>query len=198
METSTTQPVMGVKKHPLFKWILVGSIMIVTNLFLNYALDVFYKAPKYEVFCPQPQVREAVLTQETCLAKGGQWNESTYPKELYQGQTLPAQPAPTTVVEVKGYCNEEYTCGKNYEETNKVYNRNVFIFLVIAGTVLLVGSIFVAGIEAVALGFSLAGILSLVIGTMRYWTDMDERLRVVVLGIALVALVWVGIKKFKN
>ena len=172
--------------------------MIVTNLFLNYALDVFYKAPKHEVFCPEPQVREAILTQEACLAKGGQWNESTYPKELYQGETVPAQPAPTTAVEVKGYCNEQYTCGKNFEEANKVYNRNVFIFLVVAGTALLIGSIFAAAIEAVALGFSLAGILSLVIGTIRYWSDMDERLRVVVLGIALVAVVWIGIKKFNN
>ena len=169
--------------------------MIVTNLFLNYALDVFYKSPKYETFCPSQQVNEAVLTKDACLAKGGQWNENTYPKEIYNA---PTQPVPATGVEVKGYCNEQYTCGKNFEEANKVYNRNVFIFLVIAGTALLIGSIFVAAIEAVALGFSLAGIISLIIGTIRYWSDMDERLRVIVLGIALIALVWIGIKKFNN
>lgn len=193
METPTTQPtVPSSRRHPLFKWILVVSIMIVMNLFLNYALDVFYKAPKYEAFCLEPQVREAVLTKDACLTKGGQWSENVIPKDAYRATPTPLTP------EVVGYCNENYTCGKDFEKADKVYNRNVFIFLIVAGTALLVGSILMTALEAVALGFSLAGVLSLVIGTMRYWSDMDERLRVVVLGAALIALVWIGIKKFKN
>jgi hypothetical protein len=70
--------------------------------------------------------------------------------------------------------------------------------MIIVGTLLLVGSIFLVGVEAVSLGFSFGGILSFIVGTVRYWSNMDERLRVVVLGIALAALVWVGIKKFKE
>ncbi len=198
METNNTQTsvVPQKKKNPLFKWILVVGIMVVTNLFLNYALDAFYPAPKDEDFCPNPQVREAVLTQEACVAKGGQWSEGQYPKEIIYRNAV--ETTPISAVEIKGYCNERFTCQKNFDEAQKIYNRNVFIVLVVAGTALLIGGMFASTIEAVALSFSFAGVLSLIIGTMRYWVSMDERLRVVVLGIALVALVWIGIKKFRE
>lgn len=181
------------KRHPLFKWILVVGIALVANLFLNYALDAFYPSPKYETFCPQKQVQEAVLTKEACLGKGGQWSENVVSKY--------GTPFPTPVgssPEIVGSCNENYTCDIGFRDAMKMYNRNVFIVLVLAGTAMLIGSIFASAVEAVALGFSFAGVLSLIIGTIRYWESMDERLRVVVLGFALVSLVWIGIKKFRD
>lgn len=190
METNTTQSVQSAKKHPLFKWILVAGIAIVANLFLNYALDAFYQRPQMETFCPVKQVNVPITTEKACVAAGGQWNSDPY-RYVEAIKPIPAD-AP------KGYCNENFTCGKGFEDATKVYDRNVFIVLVIAGTAFLVGSFFTKGIEAVALGFSFAGILSLIIGTVRYWNSMDERLRVIVLGFALAALVWVGIKKFKD
>lgn len=190
METNTIQSVQGVKRHPLFKWVLVGAIAIVANLFLNFGLDAFYQRPEMETFCPQKQVNIPITTEKACVDAGGQWNSDPY-RYVEATKPIPAD-AP------RGYCNENYTCGKVFEDATKVYDRNVFIVLVIAGTAFLVGGIFVSSVEAVALGFSLAGILSFIIGTMRYWNSMDERLRVIVLGIALAALVWVGIKKFKD
>ncbi|MBU2263298.1 hypothetical protein KJ750_01400, partial [Patescibacteria group bacterium] len=52
--------------------------------------------------------------------------------------------------------------------------------------------------EAVALGFSFGGILSLIIGTIRYWSGMDDYLRFIILGVALAILIWMGIKKLKD
>ncbi len=198
MEKNTTPPTppeaitnrVPQKRHPLFKWILVFGIAIVANLFLNYALDAFYPNPLFETFCPQKEVVTPITEEKACRSAGGQWTNDPY---KYVGVSAPI-PAGAPL----GYCKENYTCGKNYEEAMKMYNRNIFIVLVIAGTALLIGSIFSSAIEAVALGFSFAGILSLVIGTMRYWGSMDDRLRVVVLGFALTALVWIGIKKFKD
>jgi hypothetical protein len=199
METNTTSPevvqsqaanLLFRSRHPLFKWILVVGIAIVANLFLNYALDAFYQSPKYDIFCPAKQVNELITTEKACVSIGGQWNSDPY---RYVGTTAPI-PADAP----RGYCNENFTCQKGFDDAMKVYNRNVFIVLVVAGTAFLVGGLFAKGIEAVALGFSFAGILSLIIGTVRYWESMDERLRVVVLGIALTALVWVGIKKFRD
>ena len=60
-----------------------------------------------------------------------------------------------------------------------------------------IGSFFIASFEVVSLGLSLAGILSLIIGSMRYWSAMDDYLRVVILGLALAALIYIGIKKFR-
>lgn len=191
METLKQSSYVGVKqRHPLFKWILVVGIALVSNLFLNYALDAFYPSPKFDTFCPQKEVITPITEQKACIAAGGQWTNEPY---KYVGMATPV-PADAP----RGYCNENYTCGKSFEEAMKGYNRNIFIVLVVAGTALLVGSIFASTIEAVALGFSFAGILSLIIGTMRYWASMDERLRVVVLGFALVSLVWIGVKKFRD
>jgi len=192
METSTTKnSFLEVKKrHPLFKWILVFGIALVANLFLNFALDAFYQSPKFETFCPQKEIVTPITEQKQCTVAGGQWTSDPY---KYVGMSAPI-PADAP----RGYCNENYTCGKIFDEAMKEYNRNVFIILVLAGTAMLIGSIFASTIEVVALGFSFAGILSLIIGTMRYWESMDERLRVIVLGFALAALVWIGIKKFKD
>ncbi|MBI5078379.1 MAG: hypothetical protein HZB11_03405 [Candidatus Yonathbacteria bacterium] len=190
METNITSGVQAPTRHPLFKWILVVGIAIVANLFLNYALDAFYQRPLFETFCPSKQVNVPITTEKACTDVGGQWNSDPY-RYIEATKPIPAD-AP------KGYCNENFTCQKGFESADKLYQRNVFIVLVAAGTVFLVGSLFATAVEAVALGFSLAGILSFIIGTMRYWSSMDERLRVVVLGLALAALVWVGIKKFRD
>lgn len=190
---------MGPRARSFFKWILVVGLVIVTNLFFYFAIDAFYKSPKYENFCKNEQVRPLIKTQDECVSKGGQWTE-TPAKEayLYQNEKSAPIPIPAPGETIGGYCNEYFTCQKDYEGAMKVYNRNLFIILVILGVLLVMGSYYVAVYGAVSLGFALAGILSLIIGATRYWSDMDERLRVVVLGAALVSLIWYGIKKFKD
>jgi hypothetical protein len=202
MENQQTNesPIVSGRARSFFKWILVAGLVIVVNLFFYFAIDAFYQSPKYENFCKNEQVRPLVKTQEECVSKGGQWTEMPADKSIivYQDrQNAPiAVPAPGETV--NGYCNEDFTCQKGYEDARNVYNRNVFVILVILGVALVVGSYFVAAYGAVSLGFALAGILSLIIGSMRYWSDMDERVRVVVLGLALAALIWYGIKKFRE
>lgn len=196
METHTNVSIPVKKRHPLFKWILVVGIMIVANLFINYALDAFYPAPKFETFCPQSQIQEAVVTKAACVARGGQWTESTYP--VASGLKPVSAPVRRATLEVTGSCDVNYTCQKGFDAAQKLYDRNVFIVLVIAGTILLISGIFISSVEVVALGSSFAGVLSLIIGTIRHWSNMNEYAKVVVLGFALAALVWLGVKKFKD
>jgi hypothetical protein len=181
------------RHHGVFKWLLAIGIAIVANLFANYAIDVFYSEPQYENFCKEEQVKPAILTQEACVAKGGQWVEN-----VHEVPNVPVARTAPAKSEIFGSCNEHFTCSNEYSDARKIYDRNFFVGMIIVGTLLLVGSIFLVGVEAVSLGFSFGGILSFIVGTVRYWSNMDERLRVVVLGIALAALVWVGIKKFKE
>lgn len=192
MDTNFSQT--GAPKSSKFlKWILVLGITIVLNLFFNYSIQVFYKEPKWENFCKQEQVNIVPETKDKCVAEGGQWNETPY----YNDGRSPV------AVDINGktksgYCNTTFTCQKEYDDVHKVYNRNIFIGLVVLGIISIVGSFVIASYEAVSLGLSLGGIVSLVIASVRYWSDMDDRVRVVVLGIALVLLVYMGIKKFKD
>lgn len=177
------------KASGFVKWALVLGIAIVINLFLTYAVRVAYHEPAYEDFCPEKQVNEAIETKEACLEIGGQWNENVDVK--YPGQ-------PTVVPQPEGYCDATFTCRKQFEDVNKVYDRNVFVVFVIAGILLLAGSAFLAGAEAISLGLSFGGVLALVIGSIRYWSDMDDILRVIILGLALIALIWIAYKKFRD
>jgi len=184
------------KSQKALKWVLILGIMLVVNLFFNYAIAVFYDEPEYDNFCEEKQVRIIPETQEECLVVGGQWTEDRFVQK-----TLPRTgeiAVPVIEEERKGYCDPNYTCGQEYKDAKEIYERNVFVILVILGVALIVGSLLIAGFEAVSLGLSLGGVLSLIIGTMRYWSNMDDYLRVIVLGIALATLIWLGIKKFKD
>ncbi len=183
---------MNPRSKMFFKWVLVVGLVIVTNLFFAYAIDVFYQEPKFETYCTQEQVRPLIETEKECTDIGGQWTET--PPQKYPSKVVPAEEG----MIIAGYCNEYFTCQKDFDAAMKVYARNVFVALVALGVALIIGSYFVAQYGAVSLGFALAGLLALIIGTVRYWSFMDEKLRVIVLGVALIALVWFGIKKFKE
>lgn len=185
---SQTAPMMP-KKSSIIKWALIVGITIVVNLFITYLVDALYNAPEFTDFCPEKQVNRAIETEAECLAVGGQWNENIEAKSMTPQITVPV-PA--------GYCDATYTCGKQYEEVMKVYNRNVFVVFIISGILLLIGSVYLKGAETISLGLAFGGVLALIIGSVRYWSDMNDILRVVLLGIALAGLIYVAWKKFKD
>jgi hypothetical protein len=50
--------------------------------------------------------------------------------------------------------------------------------------------------EVLALAFSWGGVLSLFIASLRYWSDANNILKVIILAIALGSLIWTAVKKF--
>jgi len=183
-----------IQRSKLLKWVLAIAIVIVLNLFFTFAIQLGYKEPMRETFCPQRQIVESLDTKEACIAVGGQWaeNGAEYYGKPRVSSLDPANPEP------KGSCWPEYTCQQEYEAVMSVYNRNVFVILIVLGVLSLGAGYAVAMSSAVSLGLSLGGVLALIIASMRYWSNMDDILRVVILAIALASLIWFGIKKFKD
>jgi hypothetical protein len=175
-------------ENKILKWSLVLGIVIVLNLFFAYALKVIYKAPEYNQFCQEKQVIEKVGTEESCLEQGGQWNENIYPRDVYVEKPILME---------EGYCNLNFICGSKYEEAKKDYEDNVFMTLIGLGVISIIISFFIASVEVVAMGLSLGGVLSFIVASIRYWQYASEYLQVAILGVALVTLIWLGIKKFK-
>lgn len=178
----------------VLKWALVISIVIVLNLFFNYSIALVYEQPKWEDFCKAEQINIQPKTKDECVAVGGQWNENASPKMITSETAPEARP----VIETTSYCDATFTCAKNYQDSNEIYTRNVFLVLVILGVISLVAGFYFASVPAVSLGLSLGGVLSLIIASIRYWGYMEGYLRVVVLGAALAALIWLGVKKIKE
>lgn len=176
METPTTS-----RGAQVLKWSLIVGIVIVLNLFYNYTLSLVFSSPSYEKFCPVKQVMIAPENQEQCISSGGAWTE--YPKS-------PKESGPI------GYCDQSYLCNQKYQDAQKVYDKNVFISLVVLGVITFGVSIFLAGFDAVSIALSIGAVLDFVIASVRYWSRADDLIKVFILGVALVVLVWIAIKKF--
>ncbi|MGB8816165.1 MAG: hypothetical protein WCC74_02990 [Minisyncoccia bacterium] len=186
MENTQTEP----KKYsPVIKWSLVVGIVIVLNLFFNYLISLVYKAPEYNNFCKQEQIMPVANTRDACLTAGGQWSEYNQ---------IDPNTTPAKVIGVTGNCNTQYTCGKNFDVANKSFERNVFVVLVVVGVILVALSFILVFNWIVSVSFSMGGILSIIIASMRYWGNADNLIRVLILFFALVALIYFAIKKFTN
>lgn len=191
MDTETPQ----LHKSPVLQWALIFAIAITLNLFWTYATRIIYNHPVYETFCPQSQVVEMTETQEACLKIGGQWNANVGIKE---SSAIAPEGAAKPTGYAQGYCDPTFTCGRSFQDASTMYNRNFFIVLVIVGIASLILSVFLVGSAVVSLGLSFGGVLSLIIGSVNYWSDMNDIVRVIVLGLALASLIWLAYKKFKE
>ncbi|MFH1956162.1 MAG: hypothetical protein ABIJ28_00735 [Patescibacteria group bacterium] len=173
------------------KLVIVLSIIIVLNLFFNYGIKTFYDGPKFEDFCTKDLTSRQYTTQQDCESVGGFWTSNP-------DFAKPAPMPDTTDPKIAGWCDIYYQCQQEFDDVRSVYNRNVFLILIALGIISIVLGFVISQSEAVALGFSFGGILSLIIGTIRFWSDMDDYLRFVILGLALAILIWIGIKKLKD
>jgi len=179
------------KAPRFFKWVLALAIVIVLNLFFAVAVRVLYEEPMHEDFCNAARITAPLDTKEMCEAVeiGGEWQYSTGPRAV--------KPVIGEVI-ADGWCNADFTCWKEYDDALAFYNRNAFVILVILGLVSIgIGYMFAAS-ASVSLGLSLGGVVSLIIASVRYWSHMDEYLHLVILAVALILLIWFGIKKFRD
>lgn len=173
-------------KIELNKWkklAMALSIVIILNVFFNVAIDTFYKMPDWQTYCPETLNSVSYENKTMCEDAGGMWSENMgYPKE----------------VGVTGYCNAQYTCQKEYTDAFSVYNRNVFVVLTALGALTIIAALFTVLPNAVSSGLLYGGVLSLIIGTIRFWSDMDDYIRFIVTGVVLLLLITVGVKKMKD
>ena len=173
-----------------FKQIALAiGIVILLNIFFNYGIFTFYKSPEYTQFCPETLYSKNIQTEKECTDAGGLWH--------YSGPEVQKAATATGAV-IMGYCDITYTCNKEYTAVREIYDRNVFIVLTILGIITLILGLTVISVDAVANGFLFGGILSILVGVIRYWSAMDDYLRFIISGIALVLLIWVGYKKINK
>lgn len=176
--------------------ILAAAIVVVLNLFVNYGIYTFYKPPVLEKYCPIELSQPKYDNQASCEKVGGRWFENNNQTYYYEGKApVPMAPADTKIT---GWCDPTATCRTGFEADQSVYNRNLFVVWVAAGFISLALGFFAINVGAVANGFLGGGLLSLIIGTIRYWSDMNDYLRFVILGIALVLLIIIGYKKISQ
>ncbi len=183
----------------LKKWALALAIAIVLNLFVNYGISVFYKAPQYDDFCKdaaraypykiypaEPQLQQQ--QQKDCQAV--EVSEELQ-KSCSEQKGYVAFKYNSTGCATEAYCE---LCGKMFNDVNNKRNSNVFVILVVFGVAAIIAGM-VLKAEAVANGFLIGGILSLIIAAIRNWGQLQDVFKLLILGFVLALLIWIGYKK---
>lgn len=175
------------------------GIIIVLNLFINYGVATFYDAPEYENFYPKELTAKKHNTKEECETAGGFWSENqTFPRmEAPVPSPVPVEKS-KIAGEPAGWCDAHHSCRQEFEEARDFYKRNVFIIWITVGIIAIVIGFLIIQAETVSLGLSFGGLISLIVGTIGYWSAMNDYLRFIILGIVLAILIWIGIKKIRD
>jgi len=178
-----------------FKQIFLAiAIAIVFVFFVGFGIATFYEQPEYEDFC-----EERFFEKPVPRALTGAGN-CTYvePDEDLKNQCKDKGDI-ASKYDQNG-CVESYfceTCNKEFRDTREVYNRNVFIVATGIGIITLIIG-FALALASVSSGLMGGGILTIIYGTIRYWSNLQDYGRFIILGITLVILIWMSYKKLKK
>lgn len=171
---------------------LALSIIIVFNAFINIGVKTFYPAPEFNDFCGDIENKQ-YKNQEACEEIGGKWIMALNINMEYR----PIAPK-LAGEEFREYCDSTFSCRGELEDARELYDRNVFIILLIAGLLSLGVGYSLSSSEAVSSGLVFGGVLSFIIGTLRYWSNMNDYSRFIILGLVLIILIWIGYKKINK
>lgn len=172
------------------KWALVFGLAIVLNLFFNYALSLAYPEPVWDEYVGREYIPADYYDEASCIDVGGKW---------YPPVKVPPERMSSSIMapEATGWCDPNYAAQMEYDAVRKTYERNAFLILVVLGAISIGAGVLVP-LEVLALGFSWGGVLSLVVGSLRYWNEADTLVKVLILLAALLGLVFVAVRKFKD
>src|SRR3989344_144461 len=174
---------------------LTVGIAVLFTLFVVFFVDAVYEQPKYENYCNYSPYREPLplgKSQEECPLS---YNHELFDECIKQKGEIRYR-TDEIGCQVDPYCD---FCGKNFSETNAHYNRNIFFIAAIIGIAAIIAVLYMAKkFDAISSGFIFAGILILLQGTVRVFGDLEKWPRVIVLGVELVILILIGIKKIRK
>ena len=191
--------------------ILAVGIAIVSVLFISFGISTFYTTPQYGDFCGEREKFVDVITQQDCDELGGKWNprDIARPLPLIENNqllctkisekddavTLNCQSQEQ--IKNQGYCDRDFYCRQQFDDTREIYNRNVFIVATGIGIIILIVG-FALKLASVSSGLMGGGILTIIYGTIRYWSDLPDFGRFIILGLTLAILIWLGYKKISK
>jgi hypothetical protein len=174
------------------RWAVVLGIVIVLNIVFVVIRAIVFPAPQYEDYCPMSVTNQPpAQTQDACVAAGGTWNYIAQP-------AAPASVGGTPAKVTDGYCDYTSKCSKQWEAAQKSYSQKGFAVMTVFGVLALIIGVLPLGSSIVSSGLSYGGVISLIIGSGMYWGEAGNWLRLAIAVVALAALVFIGLKRFRD
>lgn len=166
--------------------ILSLVIAIVLAFFVGYLIQAIYPSPKYDDYCKINPPNIENMTKLTCETYNGTWIQDN----IQNIKSPYASP-------IQGYCDFYTECNKGLQNAQDKYNLVVFVVAVIVGLISVALGIALS-LPSVSLGLMIGGAFLTIYGSARYWYKLSNWFRVILLGIALVVLIWLGYKKLQS
>jgi hypothetical protein len=171
--------------------ILSFAIAVVFAFFVGFAINTFYEPPQWDRYCPSDY--KQYNNESACVSVGGKWTNYT------DVNTAPVPVAKgNATINITGWCDNYFTCSQKYNDYQNVYDRNVFVICLIIGVVAIILGAFFLAVESVGSGAMGGGVLTIIYGVIRFWGQMSKYFRLIVLGLVLIVLIWIGYKKFRE
>ena len=166
---------------------LTVGIAVLSALFIYFLIDVFYAEPLYDKYCDYNRYMPKVMPVEKVCPEF-----TNYPN---CGELTVMYKYDEKGCIIGGICDD---CNKKYDEARKGFSKNMFLITALIGIILILIGLYVPlTYDAIASGVIFGGILTLIQGTMRAFGDFGKITKVIVLGVELGLLLYVGYKKLK-
>ncbi|MEK6919220.1 MAG: hypothetical protein AABW73_04230 [Nanoarchaeota archaeon] len=175
---------------------LTLAVGILLALFVGFLVDAIYSSPKYEDFCTNnnyPIAYEKTVNRELVSGCPNITVSATDEKSCYDSKGY-------ITFNYTSSCPSSYyceTCQVELESANQDYSRNLFFILAPISIALIAAGLFLS-LESIGSGFILGGILILIYGTIRVFGDLSKVMRVILLGVELVLVIWLGYRRVEK
>lgn len=185
--------------------VLTIAIGVIFPLFIWYGTTTFMSdRPDYQDYCYTSTIQSLnSQIQSNCngqtpyseiqMKKG----ETTCPSiENWINQMTPQIPEDKqslckTLWEA--YYSQSCGCSFKYQEANENYQQTKFIILTIIGIIAIVTGGLMFSFEGIGTGILGGGVITVITGAIPYWSYMGDIVKFTMLGLALIALIVVGI-----
>ena len=179
-----------------FKNVMLGiGVGVLAALFIGFLVEAAYTTPKNEDYCKNQfsaPIEKMPSNGKTCDYNYNQsfYNQCTNDKGFVDYQY------DTNGCPVNESCNY---CNRDYQVVYEKYNRNLFYIIApIALIMIILGLYLPASIDAIAGGSLFGGILLMIYVTIRVFGNLGKWTRVILLGLELILIIWIGIRKVKE
>ena len=171
-------------RQPRFvRWAVMLGIVVLLNVFFVVARGLLFTAPQYSDFCPVST--PLAETSLECTKNGGDW--------------IASAPTPPATKTPGGYCDYTQKCQKPFDAAQKNYETESFVLLVGLGILaIIIGAFVPLGSSIVSTGLSYGGVLSFIVASVGYWNDATQLIQLAISALGLAALIYIGIKRFRD
>jgi hypothetical protein len=187
METTNT-------KHPKFvRWALMLGIVIILNIFFTVLVSLALPTPDISAYCPAATSGAPAPTDAAdCSAANGVWTETAPQPQPFEGNPVLGTPTPS------GYCDLYANCQPLYLKAASQQSMYAFVFMIVLAVLALLAGFFPIGSSIVSTGLSYGGVLALIIGSAEYWGNAGQWVRFAIALVGLIALLYIGWKRFQD